>query len=695
MTSLFSPAAVGFAARTTGSALLALWAAYSLQIESPAWAATTCIVLASPYHGQVISKGMYRFIGTVAGAAMAIFLVGGCAQTPELFVLLLSVWIGACMFAATLLRNFVAYAAMLAGFTTAVIALGAVPANPLHVLEVAAARVAAIFLGIVTSALVASIFSPHGATRQMNEHLDKLMLEIAKLLQTFADTDLIVKMRHQRRPLGGEIIALDSHITFAASETDRARQESEGLLGIGVALLHALTAMGGTGFAQLRMTQSELNNDRLRTALQSAVEAGRQLEIYLKTGSETDLKPIRARLRKLTANSLDTEAGAASPIPVAIDRIRETLDHLAAAIAGYHEWKTGMPVISPPRGRFDFHTDRTDAVLNGLRCGLLTLAAGAFWIITAWPSGGFLTILTAVYGCVISVQKNPLTYGPPFFTGVLVAIPVSGLVMFGPLCWIEGFVPLAFVLGVPLFAGALAWGSELPRLSPAGLAFLLMVMLIIAPSNPMVFDFTNFINMVLATIVGLSLSVASSIFVLPLDPVSRSRRLIRTGCCEVEQLAGAATYDVVPTRAAWESRMYDRLCGSMPYLIQHVQDKEEAEILDSAFAALQIGATVVEIREALTIMGSPELRNRILPVLDRLMAMGNEPELIAASMQATATRLAATDPECCTDILLRKSVAISLEEIAVLLHSYGAVYRRVRYHEGEFSADLLQPGFTA
>jgi uncharacterized membrane protein YccC len=58
-------------------------------------------------------------LGTLAGVIMSLILTACFAQTPEVFILALSIWIGPCLTAATMLRNFQAYGAMLAGLTTA------------------------------------------------------------------------------------------------------------------------------------------------------------------------------------------------------------------------------------------------------------------------------------------------------------------------------------------------------------------------------------------------------------------------------------------------------------------------------------------------------------------------------------------------------------------------------------------------
>ncbi|PTY00807.1 hypothetical protein DB346_14450 [Verrucomicrobia bacterium LW23] len=734
-----SPGAAGFALRTTVAVLLSLFWAFAMNLESPGWAPTTAIVLASPYHGQVISKGVYRLIGTCAGASMAVFIVAVFAQTPELCLLVVALWIGGCMFAATMLRNFVAYGAMLAGFSASVVVLGALPDHPLRVLDIALARVCAIALGILATALVAGIFTPGGATRQMNDHLRRLLTDLTHVLRTYSSADFAPQVAPRRRALAGEIIALDSHIVFASAETHLVREQREGLVGIGAALMHALTAVGGTGFSWRWMTPEQRAHPDFVAAMGEALDAGRRIEAWL--AGPDDSPPPRllehaGRVRRLAKASISGPAGAEKPglMNVAIHRVRETLEHLHVALAGYAEWRAGKPVVTPPRVQFSFHTHPADALLNGARCCLLILAAGAFWILTAWPAGGFLVSLVAAYVCVASVQKNPAAFGPPFVVGTLIALPVVGWISLVPMSMIEGFVPLAVVLGVPVFMGALAWGcsADAPRVSTAGFAFLLIFILMLAPTNPAVFNAAEYFNRAIATLIAILLSVGSSVFLLPLDPHRRAHLLIRTMCCEVEDLvarAGAAAH--TPSRAQWESRMYDRLCGSMPFLSS---EQKEADVLSSAFAALQIGATIIDVREA----AAAELDDRmprghlfarrtaagvpggggmaaIRGVLDAdeddhwhavtarqadaawlsatvdravasLSAMAIEPVVVAQRMHRIAGRLAergaAVEKARAGDFTRGNSflrIAISLEGIALLLDSYGQTFSDVRH----------------
>lgn len=145
-----------FSVRTTFTSLLALYLALALQLEDPHWAAMTVWIVAQPMRGMALSKGYFRFLGTLIGAVMAIFLIAAFDQTPSLFLISFAAWIALCTAVATLLRNFKAYGAVLAGYTCGIIAL-TVYDQPDRVFDIAVARVTCISLGIALEAIISGL----------------------------------------------------------------------------------------------------------------------------------------------------------------------------------------------------------------------------------------------------------------------------------------------------------------------------------------------------------------------------------------------------------------------------------------------------------------------------------------------------------------------------------------------------------
>jgi uncharacterized membrane protein YccC len=110
--------AVYYGTRIAAAVSIALYAAFLLQLDQPQWAALTAIIVAQPVLGAALRKGVFRLIGTVAGAAAAILLVILFPQSRTGFFLGLALWGALCGYAATALCNFAAYGGVIAGFTS-------------------------------------------------------------------------------------------------------------------------------------------------------------------------------------------------------------------------------------------------------------------------------------------------------------------------------------------------------------------------------------------------------------------------------------------------------------------------------------------------------------------------------------------------------------------------------------------------
>lgn len=109
-----------FSLKTFAAAMLAVWIALRLDLPQPTWAMLTVYIVSQPLAGMVLSKALFRVVGTFVGAAMALLLVGLFADVRELFIAALATWIGACTFTAVYLRDVpAADGALLSGYTAA------------------------------------------------------------------------------------------------------------------------------------------------------------------------------------------------------------------------------------------------------------------------------------------------------------------------------------------------------------------------------------------------------------------------------------------------------------------------------------------------------------------------------------------------------------------------------------------------
>src|SRR5438876_2048537 len=111
-----------FGLRLWASVCLALYVAFWLELDNAYWAGTSAAIVCQPHLGASLRKGWFRMIGTVIGAVAIVVLTACFPQDRAPFLVGLALWGAACTLVATVLRNFAAYAAALAGYTAAIIA---------------------------------------------------------------------------------------------------------------------------------------------------------------------------------------------------------------------------------------------------------------------------------------------------------------------------------------------------------------------------------------------------------------------------------------------------------------------------------------------------------------------------------------------------------------------------------------------
>ena len=141
------------------AAMLALYCALALGLPRPYWAMATVYVVSHPLSGATRSKGVYRALGTLLGAAGSVVIVPTLGSEPVLFSLVLALWTGLLMYFALLDRTPRSYLYMLAAYSLGLIALPAIT-TPEQIFDIAIARSEEILLGILCASVVSAVVFP-------------------------------------------------------------------------------------------------------------------------------------------------------------------------------------------------------------------------------------------------------------------------------------------------------------------------------------------------------------------------------------------------------------------------------------------------------------------------------------------------------------------------------------------------------
>lgn len=229
-----------FAFRIWIAVVVALYAGFWLQLDAASSAAITVSILAVPTRGQALEKAAFRLIGTIIGVAASIVLVAIFSQTRDLLLVAFAGWVGVCIYAAGLWDGNRAYAAVLSGYTVALVAITQID-TPHQVFYTGVQRGAAIAVGIGALAFVNDLLvapDRHPDLAAQLGHLHRRVRDYAKAIVQHSTRDAMTGVQLMR-----EIAALRSEITSLATESSSGAARSAAARSTVVALIAELHAM--------------------------------------------------------------------------------------------------------------------------------------------------------------------------------------------------------------------------------------------------------------------------------------------------------------------------------------------------------------------------------------------------------------------------------------------------------------------
>jgi uncharacterized membrane protein YccC len=169
-----------FSLRTFCAAMLAAWASLRLDLPLPGTAMITVYIVSQPLTGMMLSKSVYRVLGTLAGGLATLFFIDLFAQARVLFVVAAALWFGICIYVTVLLRDApAAYAPMLAGYTAAIIGFSAITA-PETVFDTTVNRCLEILIGIGCAGLLSAVILPRPVGPILQERIEAALETAAK-----------------------------------------------------------------------------------------------------------------------------------------------------------------------------------------------------------------------------------------------------------------------------------------------------------------------------------------------------------------------------------------------------------------------------------------------------------------------------------------------------------------------------------
>jgi uncharacterized membrane protein YccC len=606
-----------FGVRLAVAVSLALLTAFYLQLETPSWAGTSAAIVCQPIIGSSLFKGVFRMIGTVVGAVAAVLLTAMFPQDRIEFLFGMLVWVSLCSLVSTLLRNFAAYAAMLAGYTLIIIISTSIGA-PEQVFEAAVSRASEICIGIVCGTLVTALPAIGNSPRRLSALLSQLVEEtgahLAGVLGQSGAWD--AEGPEVRRMLIKRTAALEPIIDQAAGESPELLQRRSVLK---AAMNGLFRALSGARVAETHLRS--LPTDDARRSANLVLDrlpskwGGRHYGSAIPLDSAKTLSLIR-NLVVLGTNDLSTRLVA--------EGAAETVIGLSAATNGI------MLLNDPAKARNILHrpsavfvADYLPALVNAVRMFIGVGATVLFWIVTAWPNGLQAVVFASVTIMIFSPlqeQSGKAALGQGI--GTAIAAVVAGVLKFAVLPNHEGLLAFALIIAAALVPlGAL---TTIPTLTPYFMSAALNLIPLLTPTNLMVYNSITYYNSALGLLAGCAAGGLALILIPPLPVRLRSQRLVDLSIRDLRRLAAGRRRW---TLGQWQNRIYARLTA-MPEEAEQVQRSYLVATLSVGWQLIRlqrlsqngrIGAEISEVQASLAAGDLPKLK-AVLDEVDREIA---------------------------------------------------------------------------
>jgi uncharacterized membrane protein YccC len=481
----FPLASWAFALRVWIAIVVALYAAFWLQLEAASSAAVCVGILAFPTRGQAFEKAAYRFLATVIGVAVSIVLVGTLSQARDLLLLAFAAWVGLCVYVADVSDGNRAYAAVLSGYTVAIVAIQEIDA-PQHLFETGMARGAAITVGIAAIAVVNDLLVAP------DRHIG-LAGQLANLHRRVRDFARTVTRGEAADPLSTagllrEVAALRSEMLSLVTESGSGWNRSAAARSAAVALV------------------AEVHAARVLAAVPAAVDSS---------------------LRGWASREV-------------LRRDREAAEAIAAVTSGMrpkHAWRTPL------------YRCHRFAVEAGVRAALWLAMASAAFVLAGWSATAVSLTQVAVVVGLGATAADPRRFTIMALIAGAIATLCVGVLEFLVLDGVTQFPLLALALAPFVVGSALLLTLPNTVASAAGRLILINTLVIFGPSDLQSYNPERFLDVSLFVCGAAVLMVAAQALIPPVSNERRRNWMIDSARRELDRLPSSKRARRAPEEA--------------------------------------------------------------------------------------------------------------------------------------------------
>lgn len=519
-----------FACKTFVAGMLALFISFELDLINPMWSIGTVMIIANPYSGMVSSKCVYRLIGTVAGAVIALLLTPHFINTPWLFTVILSLWVGFALYVSLLDRTPRSYVFMLAGYSTAMIVYNAITyIDTYNIFDIAVARVLEISIGVVSSAVVSATFFPvHvGAMikQRVNKTLNDLEATFEKLIAVQETPENYTQVLSVITRDASDIHALAVHLAYEKGELKgmtKPLQEMLHQVSLVVANLVALSQRVKQ-LEHLHLVNLVSHLDMLRQHTVTFLKQEKSLV-------PADLQTLPIGFEEDFAELISKATSEQKVVLAALKMdVRHFIANILAVKLLWQQIQQGnkeIPIeITAITTKYpSLHRDHGIAIRGGISAVLITFIVTAAWILSGWKAGFMMAQMGAITACILTALDNPVPVLRIFIWGSIVSAGLVFLYAFGIFPHVTHFWQLALVL-FPVFLVAVTMMAN-QMLMPVGMVLGINTMMGLNLHNKYSMDAVSYLDSSFAMVLGVLVSLIVIDLVRAVSPDTSATRIL-------------------------------------------------------------------------------------------------------------------------------------------------------------------------
>lgn len=519
-----------FATKTFIAGMLALFVSFELDLINPMWSIGTVLIIANPYSGMVSSKCVYRVVGTIGGAVIALMLTPHLINTPWLFTVVLSLWVGFALYVSLLDRTARSYAFMLAGYSTAMIVFNAITyIDQYNIFDIALARVIEISIGVISSAVVSATILPMHIGSAIKQRVIKTLKDTENLFANLLNTD---SQQNNTQLLAAitrdttDIHALAVHLSYEKGELHgmtKPLQEMLHQISMVVANLVALSER----IKQLQELRFiETHSEKLQQLSAHVVHFLEQKDLII----DENILQLPNEFESDFASLMESASTHQQVLVAAMKMdVRHFISNVLAVKVLWQRIQQGNKEIpdniTPMTTKYpSLHRDHGVAIRGGISAVLITFIVTGGWIVSGWKAGFMMAQMGAVTACILTALDNPVPVLRIFIWGSIASAVLVFVYAFGIFPHVTTFWELGLVL-LPMFLFAVSMMAN-QMLMPVGMVLGINTMMGLNLHNAYSMDAVSYLDGSFAMILGVLVSLVVIDVVRAMSPDTSASRIL-------------------------------------------------------------------------------------------------------------------------------------------------------------------------